>query len=345
MHKLLERQLRRCFGPNATVPAEWRGLLALVSRAYEQADDDRALLEHSLELTSEELLARNRQLEEDIAERTRAAIALRASERRYRRLSRQLKRAHARINADYARLTEDLHLARQVQRHLIPTGTHAHAGLRFHSSYHPASAVGGDYFDCIPAADGGTMLLIGDVTGKGAAAAMLVAAVKSALLGLAAHESDPAALLLPLNALVRSLSEQAMTLYALSFPPGSGAARLANAGHLFPFLLPAGGPPRLVDVDGGLPLGLLINAKYATNLLPLAPGDRLVLYTDGIVEATNAQGELFGFPRFAALLTAGGHLAAPALAATVLDAVAAHAGAHPTQDDITLVIVDVGPGA
>src|SRR5438046_2783771 len=145
MHKLLTRQMQRVLGRDPVLSEQWERLLALVSEAYTQADADRTLLERSLDLTSQELLERNRQLQE----------------------------AHAQIDADYARLTADLHLAQQVQRHLIPTGPYTLPGLRFHSFYRPASAVGGDYFDCITSPAGHTLLLIGDVTGKGAAAAML----------------------------------------------------------------------------------------------------------------------------------------------------------------------------
>ncbi|HMA38366.1 MAG TPA: SpoIIE family protein phosphatase, partial [Chloroflexia bacterium] len=294
-------------------PAEWQPLLDLVSDVYEHADTDRALLERALDLTSQELLERNR----------------------------QLTAAHARIDVDYAQLTADLQLAQQIQRQLIPTGAHTLQQLHYYSSYHPASAVGGDYFDCLTGPGGRVVLLIGDATGKGAAAAMLMAAVKSAALTVVAHQGDPAGLLRHLNTRVRSLGTQGMTLCALSLAAGTRSLQIANAGHLYPYLLGPGAPPRLIDLDSGLPLGSVGSPGYQATSRLLQPGDRLVLYTDGLVEATDAHGRMFGFERLEALLAARGAAPAPELSGQLLEAVARHQGPTPPQDDITLVIVDI----
>lgn len=313
MHKLLLRQLRRCFGAPAEVPAEWQPFLDLVSAAYESADTDRARLERALDLTSQELLARNQ----------------------------QLTTAHQRIDRDYAHLTADLEMAQQVQRQLIPTGAHMVHQLQYYSSYHPAQAVGGDYFDCLAGPGGRVVLLIGDATGKGAAAAMLVAAVKSAALTLVAHQSDPAGLLRRLNTPVRTLGTQGMTLCVLSLAAGTQTMQIANAGHPYPYLLAPGAPPRLIDLAPGLPLGAVGSPGYQATSLRLHPGDRLVLYTDGIVEATDAHGRMFGFERLEAVLAARGAEPARDLIDELLEEVTRHQGPTPPQDDITLVIVDI----
>jgi len=258
-------------------------------------------------------------------------------------LSRELAEAHARIDADYARLTSELDLAQQVQAQLIPTGLHRLAGLRFYSVYEPVGEIGGDYFDCLqPAAGhGGPLLLLGDVTGKGAAAALLMVAVKSVATGAGATGPDPAVLLTLLNSTLRGLSHQLMTLYVLAFAPDGTRVVLANAGHLFPYRLRAGAAPQSLDAALGLPLGALPLPGYRAASLPVQPGDRFVLHTDGIVETVAPDGTLFGFERFEALLAAAGHLPAPALTAAILSAVRDWRGPVRPTDDLTLVIVDV----
>jgi serine phosphatase RsbU (regulator of sigma subunit) len=257
-------------------------------------------------------------------------------------LSRDLAEAHTQIDADYRRLTEELELARQVQNRLIPLGTHHLPGLRFYSVYQPASAVGGDYFDCLTPKEGvRSTLLLGDVTGKGAGAALLMAAVKSVANTTETGRSDPARLLETLNTTLRSLSRQMMTLYTLSFAPDGESVLLANAGHLFPYRLRPGAPPLHLDQAQGLPLGALEIQRYQSASLAVTPGDRFVLYTDGIVEAADLAGTLFGFERLEGVLTAHGTLPAPDLAAEILAAVTTFRGAAALSDDITLVIVDI----
>ena len=258
-------------------------------------------------------------------------------------LSRELAEAHARIDADYARLTAELDLAQQVQARLIPTGLHTLSGLHFYSVYEPVGEVGGDYFDCLQPLDGhsGPLLLLGDVTGKGAAAALLMAAVKSVATGAGASGPDPAALLTLLNSTLRSLSRHLMTLYVLAFAPDGTRVVVANAGHLFPYRLRAGSPPQSLDAAVGLPLGALPLPGYRAVSLAVQPGDRFVLHTDGIVEATAPDGTLFGFERLEALLTQEGHRPAPALTALILAAVREWRGPARPADDLTLVIVDV----
>jgi serine phosphatase RsbU (regulator of sigma subunit) len=169
--------------------------------------------------------------------------------------------------------------------------------LRIESVYHPAQQVGGDFFQIIPLAESdSTLVVIGDVSGKGLPAAMNVALIVGALGTLAETTGSPAKILEGLNRRLYGRSGGFTTCLALRITR-DGHATLANAGHINPYR--AG---KEIDVANGLPLGLQLHALYEETELTLAEGDTLTMLTDGVVEAQDSDTKaLFGFERTAAI--------------------------------------------
>jgi sigma-B regulation protein RsbU (phosphoserine phosphatase) len=184
------------------------------------------------------------------------------------------------------RLSGEIEAARVVQQVLLrkPDSTLIDA------VYRPAAEVGGDFWQAFALEDGGHLLAVGDVSGKGLRAAMVVAVITGALSNRRSDEPD--AILAELG---RSISGRLdggfVTACAARIWP-DGRVLLANAGHLAPYL-----DGMEVDMDSGLPLGVITDAAYATRELRLAAGQQLTFVSDGVVEAANPRGELFGFDR------------------------------------------------
>ncbi|MGC2164090.1 MAG: SpoIIE family protein phosphatase [Silvibacterium sp.] len=187
---------------------------------------------------------------------------------------------------------QELEQARELQQHvLIPEPVNSPV-FTVETEYHPAQTVGGDFFQTLTKADGSLLVVIGDVSGKGVSAAMLVAVLVGAIRNQAESSFDPAAMLGTLNRrlLGRSGGHFATCIVAEIRPDGT--MRIANAGHLPPYL-----NGKEMEMEGSLPLGLSSEAEYPVQAFRLVPEDRLTFLTDGVVEATNATKELFGFER------------------------------------------------
>jgi hypothetical protein len=193
-----------------------------------------------------------------------------------------------RIQHTEERATSELAAARSVQELLIPLEKPMTPGFEVDSIYSPANEVGGDFFHVQMLGPEGMLVVIGDVAGKGLKAAMNVSMLMGALRRTA--EQSPAKILESLNRVLVG-TDGFTTCQAAWFGCG-GELVLANAGHLPPYL-----NSQEIAVDGGLPLGFLTDVKYEETRLYLHPGDRVLLYSDGVVEARHASGELFGFDR------------------------------------------------
>ena len=162
--------------------------------------------------------------------------------------------------------------------------------------------VGGDYFDVLPLPDGRLALALGDVTGKGTSAVMLMAMIKTALLAQVSADPEPGAVLLALNALALELMQgQLMTFFYAVYDPATRTLTYANAGHLYPYIRRAAGSLESIGT-GGLPLGAYGLLGHTPGAVTLAPGDLLVIFSDGIVEATDTDRQLFGFERLEEML-------------------------------------------
>jgi sigma-B regulation protein RsbU (phosphoserine phosphatase) len=193
-----------------------------------------------------------------------------------------------RIQRDQERASSELAAARSVQELMIPRERPETPGYEVDSIYTPANEVGGDFYHVEAGPNGGLLVVIGDVAGKGLKAAMNVSMLMGAL--RRAPEIRPAKILAALNR-VLSGSESFTTCQAAWFG-ADGEVVLANAGHLPPYL-----NSQEVAVPGSLPLGVLREANYEEVRLYLHPGDRVLLLSDGVVEARKPSGELFGFDR------------------------------------------------
>jgi hypothetical protein len=219
-------------------------------------------------------------------------------------------------------LEGELEAAREVQQVILPEQIEAIPGFAIESVYEPAQQVGGDFFQIIPTADGGLLLVIGDVAGKGLPAAMLVSVMVGAIRATAEFICAPQEILASLNErLIGRTRGGFSTALAAHFLP-EGFVEIANAGHLSPYL-----DGREVDLPGALPLGVLSRSVYPVVRVPLAPGSRITFYSDGVVEAQNAQGELFGFDR------------SQQIAVQPATEIAAAAKRFGQSDDITVVAI------
>jgi hypothetical protein len=191
----------------------------------------------------------------------------------------------------------DVKQAQEVQQVILPTARLVLAGLTIESEYRPAREVGGDFFQIIPhKTDGSVLIVAGDVTGKGLKAGMLVALLVGAIRTEEQHGTDPAGLLSTLNQRLIGRADAQATCLALRIE-ADGSVTLANAGHIAPYL---NGEP--LPMEGALPLGMIEGAESSVMHFQLKPGDRLTLMSDGIAEATDANGKLFGFERVNELL-------------------------------------------
>jgi Stage II sporulation protein E (SpoIIE) len=193
-----------------------------------------------------------------------------------------------RIQADQERASSELAAARSVQELMIPMEKLATPGFEVDSVYNPANEVGGDFFHVQTVGDGGLLVVIGDVAGKGLKAAMNVSMLMGAL--RRTTERSPAKILESLNRVLAG-SDSFTTCQAALFA-ANGELIIANAGHIPPYL-----NSQEVELPGGLPLGVLSENSYEEVRVYLHPGDRLLMVSDGVVEARRPSGELFGFDR------------------------------------------------
>ena len=193
-----------------------------------------------------------------------------------------------RVQRDQERVSSELAAARSVQELMIPQEKIQTPGFEVDSVYNPANEVGGDFFHVQPTEDGGLLVILGDVAGKGLKAAMNVSMLMGGL--RRTPERSPARILESLNRVLTG-SESFTTCQAAWFS-ANGEVVMANAGHLPPYL-----NSQEVAIPGGLPLGVLPDVTYDEVRLYLHPGDRILLMSDGVVEARHHSGELFGFDR------------------------------------------------
>jgi serine phosphatase RsbU (regulator of sigma subunit) len=232
----------------------------------------------------------------------------------------------------------DLEAATQIQKSFLPDARPMAANLRFFDYYAPAQHIGGDYYDYIRLPGNRLAVALGDVSGKGVSAALLMARLSAAArFSLASEASVPAAVRQINNLLTRAGSEgRFVTCVVAVINLDDYSITLVNAGHLPPLRRRASGVVEEVgDAIVGLPLGV-VDRPYEEMVLPLERGDTLIFYTDGVTEARNPQGELYGIERLRGVAAN----AAPdveALGTAVLADVRHFAGERPLGDDLTIV--------
>ena len=245
----------------------------------------------------------------------------------------------------YQALDRELKIVANIQRALLPSELPRISNLDLAAHYQPAQRAGGDYYDFFPLPDGKWGIFIADVSGHGTPAAVFMAVTHCIAHTLPGPAAPPGSVLAHLNRHLAerytSISEAFVTAFYGVYDPRERVFIYANAGH---------NPPRLkrcsdgslftLDGAGSLPLGIVPESRYPETLLQLQPRDQMIFYTDGITEAHNPQGELFGNERLDRTLELC-TLEAQALLDTVLESVEAFAAGRAADDDRTLIVARV----
>jgi phosphoserine phosphatase RsbU/P len=242
-----------------------------------------------------------------------------------------------------ARFEEELNLARQIQRTSLISEFPVMPRCELHALYIPSKAVGGDFYDVVPTGDGGYLVAIADVSGKGMPAALLSAMLQASLRTQAGSVTSLPAILHNINSLLyRSTAlHQFATFFLARIDGESLRLTFSNAGHNWPIVLRAGGEKLFLE-RGGTILGILEDVVYEEDRVRLQPGDRVVFYTDGISEAANAAGEQFGDQRLCEVVEAmPAELSARDITERVLAALGEFLGTVEPQDDMTLLVIRV----
>jgi len=249
----------------------------------------------------------------------------------------ELQQAQAEL-IEKEKLEHELELAHVIQASLLPGEIPRLPGWQLAAHWQPARAVSGDFYDFLPYPDGRLGVVIADVSGKGMPAALVMAVTVSVLRSVVGPETSPAAILERANQVLHNVTPPNMfitCLYAL-LDPARECLRIANAGHCLPFKVAASGVEELRPT--GMPLGLWPGMHYDEIEVMLEAGSGLLLYTDGMVEAHNPQGEMFGVSRLEASLE--GRRFSPQVVEELLARLADFSGeAWEQEDDVTFVVV------
>jgi phosphoserine phosphatase RsbU/P len=268
-------------------------------------------------------------------------IALGRERREARRRAGQESQARQEMISQLQLQKQEIADARAIQQGLLPKEISQLPGYEIACAWQSALTVGGDYFDILPFGEEALGLCIGDVAGKGLPAALLMSNLQAAVRGLASLSLPPDGLCSRLNALLcrNMTSDRFITFFYGQLDGPTGLFRYASAGHNPPFLLHRNGTHERLR-DGGGVLGVFPNQKFDLGSAQLAPGDRVILFTDGVTEANNLEGEEFGEARLLDLLEQSRASSAGELQKRILSATAAFSGGH-WHDDVTLLVLAV----
>lgn len=238
------------------------------------------------------------------------------------------------------RIDREIEIAREVQERLFPQQIPTLPGHTIHGACRPAQGVGGDYYDVLSLDDGSLGLAIGDVSGKGISAALLMASLRASLRGMTMDgPADLAVLMTRVNRLVyeSSATNRYATFFFGIYQPGNRLLRYVNAGHNPPYVLRGN---EVHALDGGGPvIGLLPDAIYEECRLLLQPGDLMLAYTDGISEALNLQDQEWGEERMVAAARARLPESASAILQHIVTEADRFAATAPQHDDMTLLLM------
>ena len=267
------------------------------------------------------------------------------------RTTNQLALSNLRERLELEHLRKELDLARQLQASMLPLRHPLfphRPDLDVCARVEPATSVGGDFFDSFLTADDRLFVCIGDVSGHGIGAALLMARTIGLMRSLAMVATAPEAVLEQLNAFLCEGNDTCLftTLFCGYLEPGSGTFTYSNAGHLPPLLIQEGRCTEL-PLPRGLLAGVAPRATYRAQTVQLNPGDLLFAYTDGLSEAENAEGQPFGIEPSRDLLLQRRGAPLPAILDGVRQALATYCGTGPLEDDCTLLLLRrpaVAPG-
>jgi serine phosphatase RsbU (regulator of sigma subunit) len=251
------------------------------------------------------------------------------------RVAQMVREEQARVR-EHAHIEQELRTARTIQHSFLPREVPALPGWELVPYYRPAREVGGDFYDFLPFDDGRVGIVIGDVTGKGVPAALVMATTHTMLRGAVRGTDSPAEVLGRVNALLAAEIPAGMfvTCFCALLDPATGRLRYANAGHEPPYRRHDGDVTQLWA--SGMPLGMMPATAYDDDETTLAPGEGLLFYSDGLVEAHDRDRAMFGFPRLQRALAEPAAESSPIAAA--LDALGRFTGdGWEQEDDVTLV--------
>ena len=241
------------------------------------------------------------------------------------------------------RMEDDLSSARDLQMSMLPASCPEVEGYQIAASSTPAREVGGDFFDFFKIGEGKLGLIIGDVTGKSVSGALIMSASRSVFRMLAEEELSVGETMMRANRRIKKDIKSGMfvaLLYAVH-DVKDGSVGLCSAGQTQPLLLSAKtAEPTLVETVGDtFPLGILDEANYEETQLQMEPGDKVVYYTDGIVEAMNKHEDMYGFERLHEVVKSSPAETAEALMNDIIRSVSDFTGAAPQHDDLTIIVV------
>jgi serine phosphatase RsbU (regulator of sigma subunit) len=238
------------------------------------------------------------------------------------------------------RIEQELKVAREIQHASLPKKVPTLKGWQISPFYQPAREVGGDFYDFHLLSEGHVGLVVGDATGKGVPAALVMSSTRSMLRALARASNSPGEVLEQVNDLLVTDIPPNMfvTCFYAIFDPESGGLRYANAGHDLPYLHRGRGEAEELRARG-IPLGLMPGMSYEEKEINLEAGESVLFYSDGLVEAHDAKGEMFGFPKLRALVAA--HAQERSLGESLLEELYSFVGeGWEQEDDITLLTLE-----
>ena len=242
------------------------------------------------------------------------------------------------------KIEEELNVARAIQQSLLPRSLPGHGWFRASGSSVASHQVGGDYFDVVPVDETCWAGVVADVSGKGVSSALLASLLQGALLTVSASTELLESRIHRINRYLneRTQGEKYATIFYGMMELG-GRFNFVNAGHCSPIRISRDGSYEYLDTTS-MPVGLMEVAHFEAETRQLAPGDRVVIYSDGITEAANPGGEFFGRKRLRELVVAHAADDAAAMHDAVLEAVNAFISTAPQADDITLLVLEYRPG-
>ena len=254
-------------------------------------------------------------------------------------------RLYERIAREEQRLERDLAMAREVQQHLLPQCCPSLQCADVAAKFVPAQAIGGDIYDFITYSGGRTAITVGDVSGKGAPAALFGALVSGIMRSTAGMEPSPAEMLSAINTSLneRRIEARYVSIVYAVWDDEHHTMQVANSGQPRPVYCHQG-KTNLIET-AGLPLGLLEDAEYDEVTIQAHPGDVFVFFSDGILDAMNAREELFGRVRLEAIVRKHHEESAEQIVDAIFAAVDAFSAGEPAFDDETVLVVKIRPGA
>jgi len=241
-------------------------------------------------------------------------------------------------------MDEELKTASTIQRGLLPAAPRNIAGYTFAGSNRPCRSISGDYYDFVVRPDGKVYFVIGDVSGKGITAGLMMAGLQASFRIFCKNDPPPAVLVAELNTALKETLPQSkfVTLFLGRLDTNTGKIEYANAGHAPPLCIRKDAVEELGETD--LVLGVVTRADFLGRKLALEPGDSLVLFTDGVSEAENGEGQELSPAQFADRLSKLHGARAEEVTKALEQAVLQHVGDTPLADDVTLVVVSRDSG-